>query len=216
MIKYKFLRIDQITSYYKDEVSLSSAKKRIASNQYKSTVPFIIEEDNGKYFLVRGFKYYDALYTLRDRQPIACMVSTHTSANYVDRLLNILKRNFDNRSESWKLRWFFIHKLTHHCKLDMQTIANYLNKDVSEIKKYEIDADVPDYFKQKAIETNTSGLVNEICLLPSIPPNQKEQYYHLAVTGRFSYFQLYLTLSSYNMGYYAMYAHPFALFRVVF
>ncbi|MDL4839194.1 hypothetical protein [Aquibacillus rhizosphaerae] len=216
MVTFRFLNVNQITSYFVDDVNHETAKKRSAAIQNRNTIRFQIEEANGKYFLISGFKFYDAAKHLHENRPLPCIISEDKSSTELDRLLKVLKQGMDREATSWRFKYNLIQVLTKEFSIDCSEMAKQLDKKVSEISKYKLEASIPDQYKERAIKTNTSDLINEIHLHPAIPDDHKEEYFQLALSGNLTLLQFYLAAYCYNLDYYSLYAHPFGLYRIVY
>ncbi|MCT2537226.1 hypothetical protein NC661_14465 [Aquibacillus koreensis] len=215
MVTFRFLHRSQITSYFIDHVNDETAQKRVALLQNKKSLKLEVEEENGAYYLIGGFKFFDAAHQLKMDRPIPCLVRK-TSDSELDRLLIILEKAMDHESTSWRFKYAIIQSIVNLHAFDYIDIAKRLKKKTSDITRFKLAPTVPDYYKKRAILTNTSELINDIHLHPTIPQVDKKVYYELALTGHYTHFQLYLTAYCVNLDYYSLYSHPYALYRIVY
>ncbi|WP_138419504.1 hypothetical protein [Aquibacillus sediminis] len=175
------------------------------------TTPLTVEQKDGQYYLMSGFSLFNVLYSLHvyDRIPFRLLPTKSNTTEEI--LLKQLKQGIDREVTSWRFKYYLIDQLTNQHQVEPATIATYLNKERSFVEAYLLYEEIPDEYKQQAIRTGTSHLVNEIYLHPAIPENQKLQYYRLAVTGAISMFDLYIAASYFHMSFDGYYLYPFPL-----
>ncbi|WP_186577056.1 hypothetical protein [Aquibacillus kalidii] len=215
MATLKFLSHKQIHSYYIENITTPLAKVR--KQAYEQRVPFLfkVEEQDGKYFLMSGFRFYDSYKQLESQRLIPCLVKKANNTE-PDRIVKVLKQGVNHEGTNWRFKYHLINRLVKVHRMDCQSIAFQLGKDESYIRGFLLDSEIPDYFKERAIRSNTSDLIQSIYLHPAIPDRDKLDFYQLAISGNLSNWQFYLLMSSYYSMYTSIYGHPFAHYRLVF
>ncbi|WP_226037098.1 hypothetical protein [Aquibacillus saliphilus] len=216
MITYKFIPATKINAYYIEDIDKDIAKKRMIALKQYSTAILTIEEHNGVYFLMSGFKFFDALYKLNQTQPIPCRVINENCNNESTRILKILNQGINRESTSWKFKYEMIVKLTKYSSILPSEIATFINKEISYVTNYMVEEEVPNSYKQKAINSNKTDLINEVQRHPAIPDDRKQDFFDLAIAEELTHLKLYLTTSYYNLSFYGIYAHPYASYRIVY
>lgn len=213
MITYKFLPVHKIITTFKEDIPLEKAKKTISDKNPSIEFQIVVEEYDGRFYLVGGFTLFQALKRVKVKDRIPCRMVDSSSSTLAEIILKQLQRGIDLENTSWRFKYNRIDALINDYHVDVSTIAKFLNKDVAFVQNHILYKEIPDYYKERAIATGTSGLVNEIYLHPAIPDSQKEQFYRLAVTRAITYLELYLTTSYFHFGYDGLYAYPFPLHR---
>ncbi|UFT98582.1 hypothetical protein KO561_15470 [Radiobacillus kanasensis] len=206
MVTYKFLKVKDVFSEYVDDVKDDVANKRI--NAYfskKSKVILSVEKVGSSYCLRSGFKFFDALKKVKSNQFVPFVVVSEQPDQPSERLLAILKRGMVSESTGWRFKYDLIQKLIHDHHMKVEEIASKTEISVEEIERFNLDADIPDFYKKKAILLHKTELINSIHRTLLIPDNYKSQYYNLALEGKLSTRQLYIAASYYNMSYYHFY-----------
>ncbi|WP_407271075.1 hypothetical protein [Radiobacillus sp. PE A8.2] len=203
--------MDKIKSYHEETVKHNIAIRRNFV-WYKHSHFFTLEEADGKYFLMNGFMFYDALQTQNKESYIPCFILDQTSSDKKDRLLKILFQGTNGEPTSWKFKWRIIKELTEEHHVSKEKIAGYLHKETKWVANYMLEDPIPDAYKKRAIETHATWQVNFICNHPAIPKRDKLDLYEQVVNEKLSNYQVYMLASYYNMSYYSIYGHPYAAY----
>ncbi|QDP41306.1 hypothetical protein [Radiobacillus deserti] len=206
MITYKFLKVQDVVSEYVDDVEEEVANNRI--NAYfskRSKAVLSVEKVNGAYHLRSGFKFFDALKKVKMDQFVPFVLVSRDLIDPSERLLAILKRGMISESTCWRFKYELIQKLLHDFHMNVDEIAARIDVSVEAIERYDLDADIPDFYKEKAIALGKTELVNSIHRSLLIPEGYKSEYYKLALEGKLTTRQLYIAASYYNMSYYHLY-----------
>jgi hypothetical protein len=163
-----------------------SAKKRLniidnSTNQPSLVVEFI----NNRYFLSSNFINYAALKTLNDRKLVFCLVIEFKEVSEEKRLYRVLSKAFLERGVPWKFRYELVSRLRNEFLLNEEQLVEETGIPKSEIKRYILEQEIPDFFKSLAIEKGYGGpLLNSICRDKYFSNTEKEILYSLALKDK--------------------------------
>ncbi|MBM7570276.1 hypothetical protein [Aquibacillus albus] len=209
MINLKFLTVNQITSYFIDEI-----QQYHKPDQQPSFLT--VEYYNGVYYLIGGFKRFNQLIRTNYHHPVPCFLHPRPSVSNINRMLKILDQGIHKEKTNWRFKYYYIHTLTKTYGIDIDVIATHVHVNKAYILNYMIYQEIPDYYKERAIKSNSSRLINSIYLHPEIPKAEKLHYYELAVNKRLSYLQFTLISGYYNSLLHGLYVHPTTIYRLRF
>jgi hypothetical protein len=160
-----------------------SAKKRLKIIDNNTNQPcLIVEFINNQYYLNSNFNNYAALKTSNNNKLVFCHVIEYKEGSEEKRLLRVLSKSFLERGVPWKLRYQLIQRIRSEFLLTEEDLANETGTTKTEIRKYILEPEIPDYYKEKAIEKGYgASLMNKIYNDEYFSNEDKEILYSLAV-----------------------------------
>lgn len=161
--KIAILSAKDISCDYYYTLSPATAKKRfnIITNSTKHPV-LAVDFFNNKYYLSDNFDNYAALRTINKNKLVRCHIIADQLDNHCQRLLRVLSKAFQEKGLPWKLRYSLIAQLNQNFNLSPRDIVEKTDIKPSELNKFLIEPDIPDRYKEIAIEKGYGIIFNAI------------------------------------------------------
>ncbi|MCT8137660.1 hypothetical protein H1D32_07770 [Anaerobacillus sp. CMMVII] len=158
----KYLSANQINVRHQYLPTRNTASKKLPI-LLKSNRPLIhvFKDKIGNYFLWKGIEVYQTLKVLNSTLKIPCQIH-QGPANEYQWTLKLLQSCYLENSY-WKVKMELIRNLLNDDKKTAEQISEDSGIELKEIKKYLIQPDVPDDYKELAISNGKHTLVNSIC-----------------------------------------------------
>jgi hypothetical protein len=172
----KYLSANQVIVRHQYLPTRSTASKKLPILT-KSNRPLmhVFIDRLGNYFLWKGIEVYQTLRVVTPSLKVSCQIHQGPLNEY-QWTIKLLQSSYQENIH-WKVKLEIIDLLINKVGKTTEEISCDSGIDLGEIKKYVVMNEVPDDYKELAINNNKQILVNEICKNEKLTEDAKNMLY---------------------------------------
>jgi hypothetical protein len=172
----KYLSANQVMVRHQFLPARSTASKKLPILT-KSNRPLmhVFIDRLGNYFLWQGIEVYQTLKVIYPSLKVPCQIHQGPSNEY-QWSIKLLQSCYQENSH-WKVKLELIDLLINADGKTVEDVSCDSGIDLGEIKRYVVENEVPDDYKELAINNDKQMLVNEICRNKRLTKDAKNMLY---------------------------------------
>lgn len=174
MAKYLSANQVMVRHQFLPKQSTASKKLPILTKSNRPLMHVFIDR-LGNYFLWKGIEVYQTLKVVNPSLKVPCQIHQGPLNEY-EWTIKLLKSCYQENIH-WKVKLELIGLLLNEEGKTAEEVSSDTGIELQEIKKYVVEPDIPDDYKELAINSDKQILVNEICRNKKLTEDAKNMLY---------------------------------------